>query len=677
MSTTAQELSNTLNNKKNLFADDDQTVAKLTIFSKKQIIAAILFSVMAVVLGTVVPSIEIAWVVAILVLTVYLFAFEVVSVDVAAASIMVLLGLTSLLAPYMGLEQGLVDTKHLFDGFSSNAVMSIIAVMIIGAGLDKTGLMSKVASFILKIGGTTETRIIPIISGTVGIISSFMQNVGAAALFLPVVGRISARSGLPMSRLLMPMGFTAILGGTVTMVGSSPLILLNDLILTSNKTLPAAQQMDSWGLFSVTPVGLALVATGIIYFVIAGRFVLPASKPDGIKKSVDSMQYFRDVYNMDYSLNEIVIKDGSKLIGQKLDDVESRYRVRIIANKLGGEASQIGPGTLARDTEFMPGMVLGIIAAPGHLDYFVEKYDLLKRKALRTFVDVLSPAKAGIAEIVIPPGSGLLDKSARDLWMRKTYGLALVGMHRGGETLGEGDDLRSMPFQAGDTLIVHTTWKTLDRIASDKNFVVVTTEYPHEEKLRPEKLKWAGLFFSIALFLVLFTDLRLSIALLTGAIGMILSGVINIEEAYQAVSWKTVFLLASLIPLGLAVETSGSAQWIAQQVLVVVGEAPIWVIQLSVAVLATFFTLVMSNVGATVLLVPLAVNIAIGVGANPAVFALTVAIATSNSFLIPTHQVNALIMGPAGYRVPDFMRAGGIMTVLFLIVMMIMMNLVF
>jgi di/tricarboxylate transporter len=153
--------------------------------------------------------------------------------------------------------------------------------------------------------------------------------------------------------------------------------------------------------------------------------------------------------------------------------------------------------------------------------------------------------------------------------------------------------------------------------------------------------------------------------------------VLRIEEAYQAISWKSVFLLASLIPLGLAVETSGTARWIAEQTLAVVGDMPIWVIQAAIAVLATAFTLVMSNVGATVLLVPLAVNIAIGVGANPAVFALTVALATSNSFLIPTHQVNALIMGPGGYRVVDFLRAGGIMTVLFLVVQITVMNLVF
>ena len=657
-------------------ADEEQTIATPGKLSLKQLIAAGGFLAAALILASIVPSIEIAWVTGILMLTIYLFAFEVVGVDVAAASVMVLLGLTSLLAPLMGLEQGLVDNKHLFDGFSSNAVMSIIAVMIIGAGLDKTGIMSKVAAFILKIGGTTETRIIPIISATVGFISSFMQNVGAAALFLPVVSRISARSGLPMSRLLMPMGFTAILGGTMTMVGSSPLILLNDLILTSNKALPAQQQMDTWGLFSVTPIGLGLVAAGIIYFVVAGRFVLPKTKTESGASGSDPMQYFQDVYGLHYSLSEVVVTDDSPLIGHLFDDIEYADRVRVIATKRPGKANRIGPGALARDVEIEVGMVLGVVASPKALADFVEKYNLKKRPQLRSFIDDLSATKAGVAEVVIPPGSNLIGKSARDIWLRKTHGLAMIGLHRNGESLSEGDDIRNMPFQAGDTLIVHTSWVTLPRIEKDRNFVVVTTEYPREE-LRPHKVGWAALFFGIALFMVLFTEIRLSVALLTGAIGMVLSGVMNIEEAYEAVSWKTVFLLASLIPLGLAVETTGTAKWIAEQVLVVVGDMPIWVIQLAVAALATFFTLVMSNVGATVLLVPLAVNIAIGAGANPAVFALTVAIATSNSFLIPTHQVNALIMGPAGYRVADFIRAGGIMTLLFLTVMMLMMNLIF
>ncbi len=646
----------------------------------KQLVAAGIFALLAVGLAVVSPSTEVAWVVAILVLTIYLFAFEIVDVDVAAVCIMVLLGLTSLFAPLMGLKQGLVDNQHLFDGFGSNAVMSIIAVMIIGAGLDKTGLMSKVAAFILKVGGTTEKRIIPIISGTVAFISSFMQNVGAAALFLPVVSRISARSGIPLSRLLMPMGFCAILGGTVTMVGSSPLILLNDLILTSNKALPPEQQMETWGLFSVTPIGVVLVATGIVYFILAGRFVLPATKTDKDGSSTtasSTMDYLHNVYGIDYALYEVVVPEDSPLVGKKLDDVETTYRIRIIATKRSGQETRVGPNTIARDTEFEPGMVLGIVAAPEHLDHFVEKYGLKKRDSLRTFAESLAATKAGIAEIVIPPGSNLIGKSARDVWMRKVYGIAMVALHRNGETLGEGDNIRDLPLQAGDTLVVHTAWDNLTRLKKDRNFVVITTEFPQEEE-RPHKLGWAAVFFAIALCLVLFTDLRLSVSLLTGAVGMVLSGVLKIEEAYEAVSWKTVFLLASLIPLGLAVETSGTARWIAEQTLSVVGEMPLWVIQFAIAALATFFTLVMSNVGATVLLVPLAVNIALGIeGANPAVFALTVAIATSNSFLIPTHQVNALIMGPGGYKVKDFMRAGGIMTILFLIVAISMMNLVF
>ena len=296
----------------------------------KRLIAAIIFIILGFVISSAVPTIEIAWVTAILLLTIYLFAFEIVDVDVAAISIMVLLGLTSLLAPYMGLDRGLVDTSKIFNGFASNAVMSIVAVMIIGAGLDKTGLMSKVASFILKVGGTTESRIIPIISATVGFISSFMQNVGAAALFLPVVSRISARSGLPMSRLLMPMGFTAILGGTMTMVGSSPLILLNDLIITSNTALPAEQQMETWSLFSVTPIGIAMITVGILYFVIAGRFVLPTVKTDGTE-ATSANDYLKETYGVDYNLNEFKVVEGSPLLGRNLMVLERAYKVRIVA----------------------------------------------------------------------------------------------------------------------------------------------------------------------------------------------------------------------------------------------------------------------------------------------------------------------------------------------------------
>jgi di/tricarboxylate transporter len=643
----------------------------------RRLVALLIFLCVGIALTFMVPKPEVAWVTGILLITIYLFVFEIVPVDVAAVSIMVLLGLTGLIAPGLGLSAPLVDPRELFSGFGGNAVISIIAVMIIGAGLDKTGLMTTVAGFILRVGGTTEKRIIPLISGTVGIISSFMQNVGAAALFLPVVSRISARTNLPMSRLLMPMGFCAILGGTVTMVGSSPVILLNDLILTSNQALPTDKQMETFGLFAITPIGLALIATGIIYFMIAGRYILPVHKAEHAE-AVDTMAYFNETYGLHaYRLYEVAVPAESPLVGISIDELEVKYHVRVVAVDKG-DGIRVGADAVDRSLGIDAGTRLGILSPENVIQPLAENNKLELYRDLDAFADVLSHNKSGIAEIVIPPSSKLVGQSARDVWLRKTYGLSLLAIHRGSEVMNyETGGIRNMPLQVGDTLMAHTTWADLARVAKDhRNFVVVTTEYPHEE-LRPHKLLHALLFFVIAISLVLFSDLRLSISLLVGAIGMILSGVLTMDEAYQAVSWKTVFLLASLIPLGAAVENSGTAAWIAEQTLNVLGDVPIWVLQTAIAILATFFTLVMSNVGATVLLVPLAVNIAVGAGADPAVFALTVAIATSNSFLIPTHQVNALIMGPGGYRVPDYMRAGGIMTILFLLVSIPMLNLVF
>lgn len=640
------------------------------------LIAAIAFLVLNLALWHMAPSLDIGVVLMLMSLTVILFVFEVVEVDVAAIAVMVLIGLVSAFSETLGLARPLVPAGELFSGFSSNAVISIIAVMIIGAGLDKTGIMTRVASAILRFSGHAEARIVPAVSGSVGIISGFMQNVGAAALFLPVVGRIAARTGLPMSRLLMPMGFCAILGGTLTMVGSSPLILLNDLLLASNQGLPPEQQIAPWSMFSVTPVGLALLVAGIVYFVLAGRFVLPAggSVQSGFARGANATRYLQDLYGLSDRVHELVVPAGSPLIGRVLDDVERAFGVRIVALCRPGSEACVGPGTLSRDLHIEADTVLGLLAPSRRLEALVADGGLWERPALDTFDELLSPARAGIAEIVIPPGSALIGKNARELWMRKTYGIALLALHRGGKTLQEADALRDIPLQAGDALVVHTAWDALARLEQDRNFVVVTSDYPHEEQ-RPAKVRPALFCFGLALFLMLFTEVRLAVALMTGAIGMILAQVLRIDEAYRAVSWKTVFLLAGLIPLGIAVESSGTAAWIAAQILAVLGEWPTWVLQLAIAVLATVFSLVMSNVGATVLLVPLAVNIALGAGASPAVFALTVALATSNAFVLPTHQVNALIMGPGAYRVADFVRAGGIMSVIFIAVMMLMLNL--
>ncbi|MEM6385327.1 MAG: SLC13 family permease [Pseudomonadota bacterium] len=612
---------------------------------------------------------EMMVVLALLATTVILFVTEVFRIDFTAILVMVTLGLLSQLP---GLTN-LADPNQLFNGFASNAVISIIAVMIIGAGLDKTGIMSRVASAILKYGGSSEARIIPIVSGTVGFISSFMQNVGAAALFLPVMSRISLRTHIPLSRLLMPMGFCAILGGTMTMVGSSPLILLNDLIVAANSSLPEDQHIRTFELFDVTPIGIALVLTGILYFVLFGRFVLPRQTRENGTRAKSVKDYMRDLYGIHTDMFEVEIPLGSTLDHILMVDAMQLYHFYIVASYYDGEKFFLPPTTTTTITAPCRLVILG---EKREVDLMAGDHVAKVLPRLDVFAEDYAPTVAGMAEVVIPPGSDVIGKCAVDLELRRVHGFSIVAIHRGGETLSlvETEDhaptrVGLEPLRAGDTMVGLTRWDRLVKLTQDRDFVVVTQGFPRDE-LRPQKVFHDATFFLIALGLILFSDIRLSLCLLTGAAGMILTRVLSIEEAYEAVSWSTIFLLASLIPLGQAVQNTGTAEWIAQQILILLDGVPVFGLQVGVAVLATLFTLIMSNVGATVLLVPLAISIALASGGDPAIFALTVAIATSNSFLIPTHQVNALIMGPAGYKVADFIKSGGIMTLLFLIVSM-------
>ncbi len=591
---------------------------------------------------------EMGFVLALLVVTVALFVSERLRVDVTAVLVMVVLGLS-----------GLVAAGELFSGFASNAVISIIAVMIIGAGLDKTGVMNRVARVILRRVGRSERRINAMVALSVGGISGFMQNIGAAALFVPVVTRIASQTGMAVSRLMMPMGFAAILGGTLTLVGSGPLILLNDLMATSAQQLPDID-LRPYGLFDVTPVGLALLLTGVLYFVLAGRRVLPDVR--AALPHADTLRFVKETYGVEGDLFEAVVREGSRAVGRSMEQLERAGDVFVLATR-DAEQLRVAPG---RDAQLQAGQTVALIGPAAAVEAFAERYQLSDlRTGLEVFAEALAPSDAGIMEVVVRPGADVVGKRVREIAPRQTYGVSIVALHRGTQVLRE--NLRDEPFQAGDILIVYSRWTDLQRLEASGNFVVLGN-YPRERP-RFEMLPRALFFFALALVLVIFTDLQLSLALMTGAIGMVVSGVLRMDEAYRAVSWKTVFLLAALLPLGLAVEQTGTAAWIAQRTLQLVGEVPGWSLILLFGALATGFSLVMSNVGAAVLLVPLAINLAVALQLDPRLAALTVALATSNAFVIPTHQVNALIMTPGGYGVRDFVRAGSVMTFLFLVVM--------
>ncbi len=602
-----------------------------------------------------------------LALTVILLVTEVLRIDVAALVVLVALGFSSAIP---GVDP-ILPSSMLFDGFSSSAVMSIVATMIIGTGLDKTGTMSYVASWILARGKNKESRITGLLAGSAALLSGFVQNIGAAALFLPVANRIARVSGLPASRILMPMGFCVMLGGSITMVGSSSLIMLNDLVLSSNKALPAENQMSTFHLFDVAPVGLALTLTGLLFFILLGRFVLPRDRKTVIRDTTRTNDYFKRVYELSGELYELQATIDSPLVGMTILQIERTLESApsILALKMDNHITVVPSGkqVIWVDT------YLGVMCSKRELISFARKYKLKIIKHESIFASVMNAQETGIAEIVVPPGSSLVGQTTSDLRLKQEGGLSTLRIYRAGYVLDEG--FRETPLQGGDTLVVHTSWVDLKKLRNDNDYAVVTDRL--DEELRPGKMRQALFFFVASMLLVLFSDFPIAISLLFGAIGMVVTGAISMDEAYNAVSWKTVFLLGSLIPLGHAVELSGAAAWIAALVLQYLDNVAAWELQTVVALLATVFSLFMSNVGATVLLVPLAVNMAVATGADPAMFALTVAVATSNSFLLPTHQVNALIMGPGGYRIFDFVRAGSVMTVLYMIVSIGVLNLMY
>ncbi len=581
---------------------------------------------------------------------VFLFIVEWVRVDVVAMLMMVTLPLL-----------GLVTPKEAFIGLSSNAVVSIIAVIIIGAGLDKTGLINRLVGPIVRIAGRSQARVITAISITVAAISSFMQNIGAAALFLPAIQRTSKMLKIPLGQLLMPIGFSAILGGTVTLVGSSPLILLNDLLEPFG--------LEPFGLFDVTPIGLALVATGILCFIFLGRFILPKGGGTGSETSDLPVQ---DIVSELGQFAELRTPPDFTDYRDPIhvDDLRRRYLCNVVALTEPPDFKVLSPSP---DTEVRANVDLVVYGREKDIKRLAEEEGLTLKEGIEVFKAEVSASKTNSVEAVVAPRSPLVGKTLNEVNFQDRYRVTPLAIYRRNEVYRA--EIGDMELDVGDAILLHGTWSRLKMLQAERSLLFTTPL--DTERLRPEKAALAAFWLALALFMVLFLKIQLSVCLMTGAIGMIITRVLTIDEAYQSVDWRTIFLLGGLIPLGIATEKTGTAAWIAKTVLSLIGTVEPIVLLTVIAILSTVFTLVISNVGATVLLVPLVVNMAMAANADPRMAALVVGLATSNSFVLPTHQVNALYMGPGRYRSVDFMKAGAVVSVLFIVVMIGMIYLVF
>jgi len=576
-------------------------------------------------------------VITILVITVILFFLDVLRIDLVAILGMLALGWTGILEPLEAIS-----------GFSSNAVIAMIAVMVMGYGISRTGIMRQFAGWISTISSGNKRILIVLVSLSVGLMSAYIQNIGAAALFLPVIMAIAKKEGYHPSEMIMPMGFAAILGGTLTMVASGPLIILNDLLKDAG--------LKSFNLFSVTPIGLLLLLTGILYFFFLGPYILPEKS---IEKPGAEQQLLIDSWHLPYQIYHYLIPEGSSLIGKTLEvaGIWEQYHLNILALSREKEI-EYAPW---RETYFRGGHELALLGNEEEVKDFAQAYNLHLIEKSDSFQAFQNLKKGGFAETIIPPRSDFIGKSVRQLAIRKNFHIEPIIIFSQGKIVkGDFSDKELLP---GDILIFHGLWNNISRLKDSGDVIILTSI--REDRVKKDK-SWIALTCFIGGIGLAIGGYPLSISLFSSAVAMVLTGVLSIEDFYTAIDWKVVFLIAGLIPLGMAMQKTGTAAFLAEKIILVLqGKHPLFIL-FSVAVISTLFSLFMSNVASTVVLVPIVINLAPLVQMDARPLVLLVAVCAANSFMLPTHQVNAMLITAGSYENTDYLRAGGIMTLLFL-----------
>lgn len=584
---------------------------------------------------------QIAIVLAIMAFTIFMLVTEKIRIDVTAILTMLALSWS-----------GILTSSEALSGFSSNAVVAMIAVMILGEGVAKTGMMSRFSKWLLKRVGSEKKRVLGSLSLSVGTLSGVIQNIGAAALFLPSIIDISRRIKVSASEMIMPIGFMAIIGGTLTMVGSGHLILTNDLL--------EAADLAPYGLFAVTPVGIALLLSAILFFLFFGNIFLPKSTSSNVRETTEQEKVM-DAFNLNKEIQYYKIPDNCALIDQNIEEsgIWSDYQINILALS-NGKKVDYAPW---RETKLLAGQIMALYGDDDTVHRYAAAYQLIPIQDDKLFENMNDPDESGFVEVIVPPRSELVGQSIRQFSMRKRFSVEPIMLLSKGERVS--GDFSDYIIKAGDTFIIYGPWDHIKNLQSTDPFVVATP-FMVESK-DPSKTWQAAGSFLLAILLAM-SGFSISISFLTGAMVMILLNVMTIQEAYKAIEWKVVFLLVGLIPLGIAMQNSGTAEFLAGGVMNIVEGSHLLILLFSVAILSTIFSLVMSNVGAVVVLAPLVVSIGLLANVDPRPLVLLAAVNAGNSFILPTHQVNALMMTAGGYKTIDYFKAGGGMTVVFLFV---------
>lgn len=598
----------------------------------------------------------------ILIVMMVLFVSEKLRVDLVALCVVLALTLT-----------GIVTAEEAMAGFSSTSVLSIAFLFIVGGAVFQTGLAAAIGDAILKIAGTNQTRLLMIMMLTVSSLSAFISSTGVVALMLPAVMSVAQRAKIPASKLGIPLAFSALIGGTTTLIATPPNIIVSEVMQDAG--------YPPFEFFSYTLPGVLLVVAWLAYMLTIGRRLLPERKPDTVVQRMETPAELFTLYQLPDNMYRLRVPSQSNLIGTSIaaSRLGSDFNIAVASLSRMNESRRIGSRSEQTvqypeaDTVFqeddvlvVQGDIRDITRAAGYWNLAIMANHPIQEG------DVITN-EVGIAEMVLRPRSSLNGKSLSELQFGSAYHLTVLNLRRPGAHAPL--DLKTTPLKFGDVLLVQGRWKDIYALKRLRHDFIVMGEPEAAEMGAFLRLTHAPITLTILVLMIVVLALDLlplTVASLLAAVAVVLTGCLSMDEAYESIDLKSLILIAGMLPMGTALVKVGLADAAADLLIQTVGElGPLYVLA-GLFILTLISTQIISNTASALLVAPIALAAAQGLNVNPQAFMMSVAIAAAMALLSPVASpVNMLVMSPGNYRFSDFARVGAPMMVIAFIISMI------
>jgi di/tricarboxylate transporter len=611
----------------------------------------------------------------ILAFAILFFVTEWLRVDVVALIVVVALMVSDILTP-----------SEAIAGFSSTVVLTIASLFVIGGAILQTGLAATIGRQILKIAGGGEASLMAGIMLTVAILSAFMSDTGTVAVLLPAVISMAASAKLSPSKLLIPLAFGSLLGGSATLIGTPPNLIVSDLLRENG--------MQPFQFFDYTPLGLLLIAAGIIFMITLGKRLLPdRTRTKGLQR-FETPEEIAERYRLPDNLYRLRVRAASTLIGKTIAEGEfgARFNVNILELRRKPEARtmmKLGETRLVWQADkekgikpsvemvFQPDDLLIVQGNTADTAHLAASWNLGVQPAESADESAISNEEVGIAEVLLPQRSRLVGKTLPELSFGRIHRLTVLGILRPG--VDTPINLKNTRLRFGDTLLVQGSWENILALRQKRRDFVVMG---HPEALQgpPQRAKapLAGLILLVMLLSMVGEFMSLTTTSMLAALLMILTGCLSIDDAYNVIDWKSIVLVAGMLPMSAALEKVGLIELLAGNLTTTLAALnPIWIIG-GLFIVTALFTQVLSNTATAVLVAPLALAIAQNLGIQPHALLMSVAVAASMAFASPVASpVNTLVMGAGNYRFSDYMKVGAPLMLIAMVVTMVILPLLF